>query len=58
MSKWPTLEGRLSQPLTSEGEALEQLSKTMELTAVGKKKLKRFRRGLRDTAIEKGYPMV
>lgn len=45
--EWPTLAGRLSHPLTSEGEALEQLSKTMELTPLAKKKLEKFRRGLK-----------
>ena len=34
--KWPTLEGRLSQPPASTIEALEQLSKSMPLSPEGK----------------------
>ena len=44
--KWPTLEGRLSQPIASELEALEQLAKSVELTELAKKKLKKLRKGL------------
>jgi hypothetical protein len=40
--RWPTLEGRLNQPLTSEKEALEQLQKTMPLSEYAKKRLKQL----------------
>lgn len=45
-SKWPTLEGRLSHPITSELEALEQLAKSVELTELAKKRLEKLRKGL------------
>lgn len=44
MSKWPTLEGRLSQPLTSELQALEQLEKSIPLSPYGKKRLEMLRK--------------
>lgn len=37
---WPTLQGRLSQPITTEKEALEQLEKSVPLSEEGKKRLK------------------
>jgi hypothetical protein len=39
---WPTLEGRLNNPLTTEKEALLQLQKTMPLTKYALKKLERL----------------
>ena len=43
--KWPTLEGRLNQPLTSEEEALEQMERNGDiLTPYAKKKLEKYRR--------------
>jgi hypothetical protein len=40
-TKWPTLKGRLSQPLTTRKEAVEQLQKFgMPLTELAKKYLK------------------
>lgn len=44
MSNWPTLEGRLSQPLTSELQALEQLEKSIPLSPYGKKRLETLRK--------------
>jgi hypothetical protein len=38
--KWPTLEGRLNQPLTTELEALEQLETMIPLSDHGKRRLK------------------
>ena len=45
-SKWPTLKGRLSQPITTELEALEQLEKHggCELSPLAKKKLSKLRK--------------
>jgi len=37
---WPTLEGRLSQPLTSRVEAVLQLQATMPITPVAQAVLK------------------
>lgn len=42
--KWPTLAGRLSNPLTDTRTALEQLSMTCELSPLGKKTLERLRK--------------
>lgn len=42
--KWPTLEGRLKNSLTTELEALEQLEKSVPLTEHGKKRLKKLKR--------------
>lgn len=44
--KWPTLEGRLSQPLTTEEEALLQLEKTegITLSEYAKKKLEKIKK--------------
>ena len=41
--QWPTLKGRLSQPLTSELEALEQLERMVPLSEFGKKRLKNLK---------------
>jgi hypothetical protein len=41
MSKWPTLSSRLKHPLTSEKEAILQLKKSVEITPLAKKKLKK-----------------
>jgi len=38
-NKWPTLEGRLNQPLTTERQALEQLQTMMPLSKRGLKRL-------------------
>jgi hypothetical protein len=38
--EWPTLEGRLSQPLTSRVEAVRQLQTTMPITPVAQAVLK------------------
>jgi hypothetical protein len=38
--QWPTLEGRLSQPLTSREEAVRQLQTTMPITSVAQGVLK------------------
>jgi hypothetical protein len=38
--RWPTLEGRLSQPLTSRVEAVRQLQTTMPITSVAQDVLK------------------
>lgn len=40
--KWPTLAGRLKNPLTSELDALLQLSSSLELSEYGKKRLKQL----------------
>lgn len=40
--KWPTLEGRLSSSLSDEKTALIQLEKTLPLTELGKKKLRKY----------------
>jgi len=37
---WPTLEGRLSHPLTSRAEGLRQFQITMPLSASAQKELK------------------
>ena len=42
--KWPTLEGRLKNYLTSELEALEQLEKSIPLSPYGKRRLENLRR--------------
>jgi len=42
--KWSTLEGRLSQPLTSTREALEQLAASVPLSPLGSAVLTRLRR--------------
>ena len=42
-NNWPTLQGRLNQPLTSELEALEQLEKSIPLSEYGKKRLKQLK---------------
>jgi len=42
-NNWPTLEGRLSQPLTTELEALQQLQKCMPLSEEGEKRLKKLK---------------
>jgi hypothetical protein len=40
---WPTLEGRLKQPLTSEKQALEQLKQSgIQLSEYGEKLLEKF----------------
>ena len=39
---WPTLDGRLSQPIVTELEALEQLEKCMPLSEEGTKRLKKL----------------
>lgn len=41
-SKWPTLKGRLMHPLTNELEALLQIEKTMLLSKLAKKRLKKL----------------
>jgi len=38
--QWPTLEGRLSQPLTSRVEAVRQLQTTMPITPAARAVLK------------------
>jgi len=45
---WPTLKGRLNQPITTECEALEQLSKTMNLSDLAKKKLNKCKKRKKD----------
>ena len=46
--KWPTLEGRLSQPLTSRGEALRQMKDNGDiLTPLAEKCLAKYERRLR-----------
>ena len=46
--KWPTLEGRLNQPLTSTGEALEQMVRNGDvLSELGQKTLEKYRQGLK-----------
>jgi uncharacterized protein (DUF433 family) len=40
-ARWPTLEGRLNQPLTSRVEAVRQLQTTMPITPVAQGVLKR-----------------
>ena len=42
---WPTLAGRLSQPLTSRVEAVRQLQTTMPITPVAQAVLKQSNRG-------------
>jgi hypothetical protein len=45
MRKWPILEGRLSQPLTSRGEALRQMKDNGDiLTPLAEKYLKKYER--------------
>lgn len=47
-SKWPTLQGRLNHPLTSVGEALEQMERNGDvLSELGKRKLEKYRRSLK-----------
>jgi hypothetical protein len=43
--QWPTLAGRLSQPLTSRVEAVRQLQATMPITPVAQNVLKQNNRG-------------
>ena len=55
--KWPTLEGRLSQPLTSRGEALRQMKDNGDiLTPLAEKYLKKYEetRNRRSKRIRKG----
>lgn len=40
--KWPTLEGRLNSTLTSELDALLQLSKSIPLSEYGQKRLQQL----------------
>jgi hypothetical protein len=40
--KWPTLEGRLNNPLTSELDALLQLGKSVPLSEYGKKRVEQL----------------
>jgi hypothetical protein len=47
---WPTLEGRLSQPITSELEALKQLKTMVPLSKHGEDKLKKL-------TSHQGYPI-
>lgn len=42
---WPTLEGRLNQPLTSRVEAVRQLQTTMPITPVAQAVLKQSNGG-------------
>jgi hypothetical protein len=49
--KWPTLEGRLNQPLTSELDALEQLQKNVPLSEYGKTRLKKLTEELKSARI-------
>lgn len=42
--KWPTLEDRLNNPLTTRKEALEQLSKVMQLSETAEKELKKLKK--------------
>jgi len=42
---WPTLEGRLSQPLTSRVEAVRQLQTTMPITPIAQAVLKQSNGG-------------
>jgi len=42
--KWPTLEGRLKNSLSTELEALEQLEKSVPLTKFGEKRLKKLKK--------------
>ena len=51
--KWPTLQGRLNNPPTSELEALEQLAKSVELTPLAKKRLERLKNETLRTKSEK-----
>jgi hypothetical protein len=54
---WPTLEGRLSQPLTSRGEALRQMKDNGDiLTPLAEKYLKKYEdaRKRRSKRIRKG----
>ena len=44
LSKWPTLEGRLRNALTSELEALEQLARDNVLSPLATKRLERLRK--------------
>lgn len=46
LGQWPTLAGRLNQPITSELEALEQLEKSVPLSVYGKTTLMRERKKL------------
>ena len=48
-SKWPTLEGRLRNAQTSELDALEQLSRNVELTDFAKKRRKKLRKRKQDS---------
>jgi hypothetical protein len=41
-SKWPTLAGRLNNPITSGLDALLQLSSSLELSEYGKNRLKQL----------------
>ena len=41
-NKWPTLEGRLKNALTTEIDALLQLKDSIGLTEVGEKRLKKL----------------
>ena len=46
MKIWPTLKGRLKNPLTSELEALEQLSQVIELTEFAKRRKEKLKKCL------------
>ena len=48
--KWPTLEGRLKQPLTCEKQALKQLKQSgLPLSDYGEKLLKKLEKGVDKT---------
>lgn len=50
--RWPTLEGRLNQPLTSRGEALEQMKANGDiLTPWAEKELQRWLKKKRKTKV-------
>jgi hypothetical protein len=52
--KWPTLEGRLNQPLTSRGEALQQMKANGDiLTPWAERELEKYERNRKRTANRK-----
>jgi hypothetical protein len=52
--QWPTLEGRLSQPLTSRVEAVRQLQTMMPITPVAQARVEAEQRRLIQWAEENG----
>jgi len=52
-SKWPTLEGRLNQPLTTRREALIQLKQVLPLSEKAEKELEKLNKEFNSRLVSK-----